>query len=67
MSANGKLIGFTRKDLLEVGARFDVPHGGGEIVERALDSLTVWTRNALDAGLSCEWTRTREGELVRFA
>jgi len=32
MSANGKHIHFTRNDLFDVGARFDVPHGGREII-----------------------------------
>ena len=66
MSANGKHIGFTGKDLLDVGARFDVPHGGRDIVERVLESLALWTPTALDAGLGREWTRTLEEEFVRF-
>ncbi|MCH7717300.1 MAG: type II toxin-antitoxin system HipA family toxin [Gemmatimonadetes bacterium] len=66
MSANGKHIGFTGKDLLDVGARFDVPHGGREIVEQVLESLALWTPTALDAGLGREWTRALEGEFVRF-
>ncbi|GMR12545.1 MAG: type II toxin-antitoxin system HipA family toxin [Gemmatimonadota bacterium] len=66
MSANGKHVGFTRKDLLDVGARFDVPHGGREIVERVLESLTLWTPTALASGLGSEWTQALEGEFVRF-
>ena len=66
MSANGKHIGFTRKDLFDVGARFDVPRGGREIVEQVLESLELWTPTALDAGLGLEWTRALEGEFVRF-
>ncbi len=66
MSANGKHVGFTGKDLLDVGARFDVPHGGREIVEQVLESLALWTPTALDVGLAREWTRALEGEFVRF-
>ena len=66
MSANGKHIDFTRKDLLDVGARFDVPHGGRDIVERVMESLSLWTPTALNAGLGREWTRAIEGEFVRF-
>ena len=66
MSANGKHIGFTKKDLFEVGERFDVARGGREIIERVLESLALWTPTALDAGLRREWTRTLEGEFVRF-
>ena len=66
MSANGKHIDFTRNDLLEVGARFDVPHGGREIIERVLDSLALWAPTARDAGLGREWTQALEDEFVRF-
>jgi serine/threonine-protein kinase HipA len=66
MSANGKYIGFKKKDLLEVGERFDVARSGREIIERVLESLALWTPTALDAGLGREWTRTLEGEFVRF-
>jgi hypothetical protein len=66
MSANGKFIGFTKKDLLEVGERFDVARGGREIIERVLESLALWTPTALDAGLGRDWIRTLEGEFVRF-
>ncbi len=66
MSANGKYIGFTKKDLLEVGERYDVPHAGREIVEQVVESLALWTPRALDAGLGREWTQTLEGEFVRF-
>ena len=66
MSANGKQIGFTRKDLLHVGARFDVPHGGREIIEQVVESLALWIPTALNAGLGREWTRTLDGEFVRF-
>ena len=57
MSANGKHIGFTGKDLLDVGARFDVPHGGREIVEQVLESLAHWTPTPRDAGMGRERTR----------
>jgi len=66
MSVNGKHIGFTKKDLFEVGERFDVARGGREIIERVLESLALWTPTALDAGLGREWTRTLPGEFVRF-
>ena len=66
MSANGKHIGFTRDDLLEVGARFDVPRGGRAIIEQVSASLELWPRNALDAGLSREWIQALDGEFVRF-
>ena len=66
MSANGKHIGFTKKDLFEVGERFDVPHAGREIIEQVLESLALWTPAARDAGLARDWTRTLEEEFVRF-
>ncbi len=66
MSANGKYIDFTKKDLFEIGERFDVPHGGRDIIERVVESLALWTPTALDAGLGREWTRTLEAEFVRF-
>jgi len=66
MSANGKHIHFTRNDLFDVGARFDVPHGGREIIEQVLDSLALWRPTALDAGLRRQWTKALEDEFLRF-
>ncbi len=66
MSANGKHIDFTRNDLFDVGARFDVPHGGREIIEQVLDSLALWRPTALDAGLGRQWTKALEDEFLRF-
>lgn len=66
MSANGKHIHFTRNDLFDVGARFDVPHGGREIIEQVLDSLALCRPTALDAGLGRQWTKALEDEFLRF-
>ena len=66
MSANGKHIDFARNDLFDVGARFDVPHGGREIIEQVLDSLALWRPTALDAGLGRQWTKALEDEFLRF-
>ena len=64
MTLRGKSDGFTREDLLAVGAMMDVPKDGAAIIEAVEESLSQWERLATATGLERAWT-DRIGELFR--
>jgi serine/threonine-protein kinase HipA len=54
MTARGKDDGFTREDLLAIGATFDVRHDGQEIIEQVVASLGGWPAAAKEAGIGAD-------------
>jgi hypothetical protein len=63
----GREDGFTRADLVEIGERFDVARGGGEIIDAVDSALDLWPAEAKEAGLAPEWIRSVGGHFRRFA
>ena len=57
MSVNGRFRGITRRDLMEVGERFDVPGGGREIVAAVEDAVGGWRERAREAEVPREMAR----------
>ena len=51
MSVNGRFRDITRADLLTVGRTFDVPAGGGRIIEQVMEALDGWSTYADAAGV----------------
>ena len=51
MTLAGKSDGFTKQDLLEVGARFDIKQDGRAIIDRIANALGNWPRYAKEAGV----------------
>lgn len=51
MTLAGKSDGFTRQDLLDAGARFDIKHDGRAVIDRVADALGHWSRYAKEAGV----------------
>lgn len=66
MSANGKLIDHTRKDLIEIGAKFDVPRDGQHLIDQVVSSLSLWPREAKAAGLDPDAIGSLEREFIRL-
>lgn len=66
LSANGKFIDHTRRDLLEVGAKFDVPHDGAHLIDQVVSSLSLWPAEAQAAGLDQETIGSLEQEFIRL-
>ena len=64
MTAGGKDDHFTRRDLLQLGASFDVPNGGAEILGEVDGALGLWEGAAREAGAE-RVTITRIGALFR--
>ena len=56
MTARGKDDGFTREDLLAVGAAFDVAKDGADILAEVELSLGLWEPEATFSGLDAEWS-----------
>ena len=63
MSVNGRFRGITRRDLLEVGERFDVPDGGRGIVAAVEEAAGGWGERAREAEVPREMARWVEGRL----
>ncbi|MES2304299.1 MAG: type II toxin-antitoxin system HipA family toxin [Gemmatimonadota bacterium] len=51
MRANGRDDGFTRDDLLAVGAKFNLPGDGKEVLREVEDALAHWPEEAAATGL----------------
>jgi serine/threonine-protein kinase HipA len=51
MTARGKDDGFSRDDLIAIGAAFDVRRDGQEIIDQVVESLAVWPDAAKEAGV----------------
>jgi serine/threonine-protein kinase HipA len=66
MTVNGKDDAITRHDLLEVGAKMDVPKNGAEIIAQVDAALDMWEREARAVELSPEWTRKIAGLFQRL-
>ena len=63
MSGNGKFREITRRDLLEVGATFDVPRDGREIIGEVAEAVGEWRRHALAAGVPGDMVDWIQGRL----
>jgi serine/threonine-protein kinase HipA len=57
MTLRGRDDGFTREDLLAVGAEFDVAKNGAVIVDEVVEALDGWSAAAEDAGLDQAMTK----------
>jgi serine/threonine-protein kinase HipA len=66
MSANGKFADHTRADLLEVGAKFDVPANGDRIIDEVVAVLSIWPEEARVAGLDTETIARFDARFIRF-
>ena len=64
MTAGGKDEHFTRRDLLQLGASFDVPNGGAEILGEVDGALGLWEGAAREAEVERVMI-TRIGALFR--
>ena len=51
MRVNGKDDGFTRADLLAVGAKFNLPGDGRDVLREVEEALSFWPEEAKEAGL----------------
>ena len=71
MSVNGKFREITRRDLLQVGAAFDVPGGGREIVDEVVEAAAGWYAHARAARVparQADWIAGRlRGRRVRLS
>ena len=63
MSVNGRFREITRRDLLEVGERFDVPGGGREILAAVEAAAGGWREQARYADVPGEMVRWVEGRV----
>ena len=66
MTAHGKDDQFTRADLTAIGAAFDVRRHGQEIIEEVVESLSVWSPAAREAGVEPELISTVDTSFRRF-
>jgi serine/threonine-protein kinase HipA len=57
MTVRGKDDGITVRDLLDLGARMDVPNNGASIIAEVRAALETWESEARDAGVPPEWVR----------
>lgn len=64
MTLAGKDDAFTRADLLEAGAKFDLPRDGAAIIEEVDAALDAWDAEAREVDVPEEW-RQRIGGLFR--
>jgi len=62
MTAAGKDDGFTREDLLRVGAAFDVAYDGADVLRDVEEALSHWPAAAKDAGVDAR----RIAEMARL-
>ncbi|MEO5588633.1 MAG: type II toxin-antitoxin system HipA family toxin, partial [Gemmatimonadaceae bacterium] len=51
MRVNGKDDGFTREDLLAVGAKFNIQADGRDVLRDVEEALAFWPEEARAAGL----------------
>ena len=67
MTIAGKGDDFLREDLLDIGAKFDVPHDGSAIIADVSAALDVWPDEARDVGLDGSLITQMQREFRRFA
>ena len=66
MTAAGKDDGFTRHDLLGIGAAFDVEQDGAGIIDEVDAALAGWRMEAEAVELGAEWVERVERSFRRF-
>lgn len=66
MTAGGKDDDFTRRDLLTIGAAFDVERDGAEIIDEVDAALASWIEEAEAVELEREWVERIGGSFRRF-
>lgn len=67
MSLGGKDDHFTRSDLIEFGAKQDIPHNGRQIIEAVEDSLSSWEQLAREVEVAEDWVKLIRSQFRRFA
>lgn len=54
MTLAGRSDDFKRKDLIELGGKFDIKQNGAPVIARVADALSRWPRHAREAGVGKE-------------
>ncbi len=67
MTVAGKGDDFSREDLLDIGAKFDVPHDGAATIADVSAALDAWPDEARDVGLDGSLITQMEREFRRLA
>lgn len=66
MRMNGKDDGFTREDLLAVGAKFNLPADGREVLRDVEEAIAFWPQEAENTGLGKAEIETIRGSFRHF-
>ncbi len=66
MTLAGKSDGFTRVDLLTLGAALGIKHDGAHVIEQVGEALGTWERHAREARVPIERIRFIASEFRRF-
>ena len=66
MTVAGKGDDFSREDLLDIGAKFDIPHDGAALIADVSAALDTWPDEARAVDLDASLITQMQREFRRF-